>query len=131
MLNGKIYVINKPALIAAAFRNRAFSFEVFTLELAAATMGMTKRHVELFGRPGGMDEVVRVFHLSLSGDNLVRMNARALADIAVSLNAIPSRDSLDVPNAFEWLRDILSMATMKGLFGKNNPFSREDINLLW
>jgi hypothetical protein len=94
-------------------------------------MGMTQRHVELFGRPGGMDEVVRTFHTALAGENLLRMNARALADIAGTLNAIPASGGLVVLNLFDWLRDILAIATMKGLFGKNNPFAPEDLNDIW
>jgi hypothetical protein len=131
MLNGYMYVINKPALIAAAMRNRNLSFDPFTLEFAAVTMGMTKRHVEIFSGLGGMDEVNHIFHASLSGDSLSGMNARALADIAGVLNAIPPGHGLDIPHSFNWLRDLSSMATMKALFGKNNPLTLEDVKNIW
>jgi hypothetical protein len=131
MLNGQVYVINEPALIAAAMRNRNLSFDPFSLEFAEASMGMTKRHIEIFAAPGKMDEVNHIIHSSLTGENVLRMNVKALGDIADVLNAINPGKGLRVPDVFDWLRELMSMATMTALFGKNNPFTREDVQNIW
>lgn len=128
MLNGSIYVINDPALIAAAMRNRSLSLEPFNLEFAVSTMGMTPRHLDLFSAPGRMVEILNIHHSSLSHTNLAPMNVRALAHIADCLNAIPAHtEGLEVPDLYDWLRKVASMATMKALFGKNNPLTYEDV----
>lgn len=131
MLHGQVYVINSPSLIAAAMRNRNLSFDPFSLEFAESAMGMTRQHVEIFSREGVMDEVNNVIHASLTGDNVYQMNRRALADVADVLNDIKPESSLDVPDVFEWLRNLMSLATMTALYGKNNPMGKEGIEQIW
>ena len=128
MLNGSIYVINDPSLIAAAMRNRSLSLEPFNLEFAVSTMGMTKHHLDLFSAPGRMGEILNIHHNALSPANLVPMNTTALAHIADKLNAIPAGGhGLEIPDVHEWLRELASMATMKALFGRNNPYTYDDV----
>lgn len=132
MLHGYVYVINDPLLISAAMRNRNLSFDPFSLEFASGAMGMTKEHVEIFSRPGNMDEVNRVIHAALSGDNVYRMNVRALKDIAAELSSVPSGDEgLRVPDCATWLRNVIALATMTAMFGKNSPFTADDVPDFW
>jgi len=127
MLNGYIYVINDPALISAAMRNRNLSFDPFTLEFATGSMGMTQRQVEIFSQPGRLEEASHVIHSSLSGENVFRMNVRALADISQLLNSIRPGEDLKVDDVGDWLRNLMVLATMTALYGKNNPFTGEDV----
>ncbi|PKS08611.1 hypothetical protein jhhlp_004997 [Lomentospora prolificans] len=131
MLNGYIYVINDPALISAAMRNRNLSFDPFSLEFAVGSLGMTQHHVDLFSAPGMMDEITHVIHSSLTGDNVFQMNVKALADISSLLNKVKPSEGLHVADVSHWLRDLMTMATMAAMFGKNNPFAVKDVPDFW
>jgi len=55
------------------------------------------------------------------------MNVRALADISQLLNSIRPGEDLKVDDVGDWLRDLMVSATMTALYGKNNPFTSEDV----
>jgi cytochrome P450 len=129
MLGGKMYIINSPTLIQAAMRSRNISFDPFSLEFASGALGMTKHHIETFEPE--MDNINHVIHSSLSGDPVYMMNARALKDVARTLNDIKPGAIFLVNDLFAWLRELMSMATMIALFGEKNPIDREVISLVW
>lgn len=131
MLTGRLYVINEPRLIAAAMRNPALSFDPFSVEFATSTLGMTKKHVDIYSQPGVMDSVTNVIHGALLGDSLSRMNAAALREIAGVLNTVPSDGGLRIESGFLWMRELMAMATLNAMFGRNNPLSKDDLEDLW
>lgn len=131
MLNGKIYVINSPTLISAAMRSKDLIFDPFILQFALAVLGASKQHVDTFAKPGVLEHISQVIHLSLTGDPVFRMNARALNDVAQLLNSIGPGSDFAVPEVFLWLRGLMSRATMVALFGARNPMTAETIDQLW
>jgi len=48
MLNGKMYLINSPGLIAAGMRNRDLSFDPFSLEFAEGLLGIERKYVDMW-----------------------------------------------------------------------------------
>jgi hypothetical protein len=130
MLNGKLYVINSPTLISAAMRNRDLSFDPFSLEFATGALGMLPSHVKIYAQADAMDEVNRIIHASLTGQAVYSMNTAALADGAVVLNAISPNSALEVSDSWIWIRELVGMATMKALYGKNNPITPEAIEMI-
>ncbi|PKS08401.1 hypothetical protein jhhlp_005345 [Lomentospora prolificans] len=131
MLNGSLYVINEPRLIAAAMRNQNLSFEPFSVEFAAPTLGMSKRHIEIYSQPGTMDKFAQVIHNSMVGDNLTSMNTVALGEIAKYLNMVSSEKGLALESGFEWLRELMALVTLRTLFGRENPLGKEALPDLW
>lgn len=131
MLNGWMYVVNDPALIAAAMRHRHLSFDPFAIEFAGAAMGMTKPQIDIYSRKENLEGMTHVIHKSLTGDNVLRMNVQALADIADAINGVRPGVDLEVPDVFEWLRNTVTVATTNALFGKNNPYGLEDADSFW
>lgn len=131
MLNGWLYLINDPGLIAAAMRTRALSFDPFTIEFAGSSMGMTPPQMDVYSKPENLDAMARVIHSSLTGDNVLRMNVRALADIADVINGVRPGAGLDVPDMFQWLRGVVAKASFNALWGDNSPLGPEDAEDLW
>ncbi|MBE3043583.1 hypothetical protein IMZ48_13635 [Candidatus Bathyarchaeota archaeon] len=127
MLNGWIYVINSPPLIAAAMRHRNLSFDPFALEFSANVLGMTaEQHAAFFTQMDNYHEVNRLIHRSLAGEDVLRMAVSALASIAGTVNGIGPGAGLVAPDAYGWLSVEMFMASTNALFGRNNPFAPED-----
>ncbi|KXJ87529.1 cytochrome P450, partial [Microdochium bolleyi] len=57
---------------------------------------------------------------AMMGQNLFRMNVRALDHVADKLNELGS-GTLRVENVYDWLRELMTMATAEGLYGHQNP----------
>jgi hypothetical protein len=131
MLNGKMYVINSPTLISAATRCKELTFEPFVLEFTTGVLGLSKRHIEVYSKPGFLESVTPVVHSSMTGDELRKMMARGLTRLSSVLNAIKPGTTLEVDNSLRWFRDVMSQAIMYSLFGKNNPMGPEEIAALW
>ena len=126
MLNGWLYVINSPSLISAAMRHRDLSFDPFVIEFSGAALGMTEQQIKTYSEQANLDDITDAIHKSLLGDNLLRMNISALADVAKTLNAVRPGAGLDVPDVFSWIQTVLTVASTRALFGNNNPFGPED-----
>lgn len=126
MLNGWLYFINSPSLISVAMRHRDLSFDPFVIEFSSAALGMTEQQVKTYSQQANLDAITDAIHKSLLGDNLLRMNISALADVARTLNDIRPGAGLDVPDVFYWIQTVLLMASTKALYGKHNPYSPED-----
>jgi len=129
MVGGKIYQINSPALISSAMRNKDLSFAAHAKKWAVGAIGLTERQFQLI--MSQYDELNHTIHSSLTGKDLYQMNTMALRDVADTLNAIRPESELHVPDVFLWLRDLMSLATMKALFGEKNPMTSKTVENLW
>lgn len=134
MLNGKVYVIWSPVLAQAALRNPDMTFDVFALEFAQRVFGASDDAVaRLRGErnDGGVaagDHMRRILHplkAALAGQHLFRMNVKALNYVAERLNAIDPAGGLEVENLYDWLRQLMTMATAEALYGAQNPARKE------
>ena len=77
-------------------------------------------------------DVLHAMKPAMMGPNLYRMNVRALSNVSTLLNGI-GPEGLHVSNVYLWLRDVMTMATMEGLYGKANPMRQDPtlIDSLW
>jgi hypothetical protein len=78
-----------------------------------------------------LEDINHLIHSSLAGEPLHEMNKTALNDMAVSLNGIKPGTTLDVPDIFLWLRELVANATMRAMFGEKNPMTGEMIDHIW
>jgi len=132
MLNGKVYVVNSPALIAASMRNRELSFDPFALEFAEGLLGIERKHVdELFGKPGWVQTMTDTIHSAFSGENVRQMKAACYQELASSLNSLEPGQTLGIANSYDWLALLVPRAFTKVLFGAKNPFTDRTIQAIW
>ncbi|ORY62501.1 cytochrome P450 [Pseudomassariella vexata] len=128
VLNGKIYIATSPPLIQSALRGKDLSFDPFVVDFAQKLLGLDEATMAIIrdeskGTTTNAD-MTKAIHGGLSGGNLLRTNRAVLEDVAAQLNAFPlGNDGLEIPDFWIWLRNLLSAATTKALYGKKaNPF---------
>ncbi|KAK3365839.1 cytochrome P450 [Lasiosphaeria ovina] len=131
ILNMKTYVVTSPGLSHAALRSRQMSLEPLSATVAARMLGLSKsanRHlgVDQNGKFIGSDalterrlEFTRM--LSTGSATLEEPSRVASSAVASSVNLVgtdwQSRD------LFKWLRDVITMGTVAGLYGPKNPIA--------
>jgi hypothetical protein len=131
MLNGKLYVINSPAIIATAMRNEDLAFEPLALSYTRTMFDVKPRAMEIISRPLVFKELLRVISTTLMGDSLAKLNVAALETMMATLNSIESGKSLVVSDTHLFLRSSLIYATTTSLFGGKSPFTRENCLHFW
>ncbi|KAK7429792.1 hypothetical protein QQZ08_003637 [Neonectria magnoliae] len=129
MLNGKLYVINSPSLIQSALRNNDISFDPFLTEFSKGMFGQDDRQIAIVDRV--MKEVLDIVHSTLLGEPLHKLNTTTLKLLMKPLNFMQPNASVQVPNAFLWIRDNTTEAITTALFGEKNPITAEHVHHLW
>jgi hypothetical protein len=131
MLGGKLYVINSPALISSAMRNADLSFEPFRTEFSQGTFGINDKCVDIISRKELIKEMVDVVHAKLTGPALSQLSLTALERLMQPLNGVKPGAPLLVPDSFLFMRDHMTEASTRALFGTKNPITAEHVHLLW
>ncbi|KAF7556298.1 hypothetical protein G7Z17_g1523 [Cylindrodendrum hubeiense] len=131
MLNGKLYVINSPSLIQSALRNNDVSFDPFLIEFSKGMFGLTPTLLEAISQDSLMKELLETISSTLMGESLHKLNVVALTSLIQHLNAVQAGTPFIVADSFLWIRDIVTEATTRALFGEMNPFTAEHIPHLW
>jgi hypothetical protein len=129
ILGSKIYVVWDPVLAQSVFRNSQLSLLPIAVEFAVKSSGLSKQAVHTIQTTDLLDNFNKALHQSLSGKFLPHMNKSSLGYIAEQLNDLPGDQRLEIPNLYRWLRDLITMATVEGLYGSTNLFREEPILL--
>ncbi|KAL2140136.1 hypothetical protein VTI28DRAFT_4218 [Corynascus sepedonium] len=137
MLTGKMYAVWDPYLIASGLRTKSLSTTPHLIDAMPRATRVSKATVDLINSPRGLqllDQVMlHVIPSSLKGASLQTMTKTALADVASQLTSLapPSSSSpapVVLPNAWLWIRHLLTAATTRALYGEgnnNNPFAAD------
>ncbi|KAK4238140.1 cytochrome P450 [Achaetomium macrosporum] len=129
MLTGKVYAVWDPHLIAAGLRNKNLSSTPHIKAVTPAVTQVTKHTADLLTGPEGDHLTDRMMlHAipnSLKGASIQRLNETALAALASSLSAFAATGSESVPNAWLWLRRLITSATGKAVYGPEDPFAKD------
>jgi hypothetical protein len=131
ILNGKLYVINSPALVQAAMRTPEISFDPFLIEFTEGMLGLNKRQSGVVNNEDCMAALLHIIHTTLMGSPMHKVNVNSLGHLASVLNSTPRERSTQIANSFLWLRNHIVTATGVGLYGKHNPLTGNAIDLLW
>ncbi|KAL2024713.1 hypothetical protein VTK56DRAFT_6914 [Thermocarpiscus australiensis] len=123
VLNGKLYVVNSPALISAAMRSRDLSFDPFVEMFSKNALGLSDAEAARLLEPGFLASAMQPIHPAMTGEPLREMAAKGLERIAVDLNGIGSGAWTEIPNVADWLRDVVSQAMMVAMYGEKNPIT--------
>lgn len=146
MLNGKLYAIYDPHLIQSALRNKIASFEPFVTEFAQKTFGLSKATFKkIMSTSKVVEDFTDAIHVSFQTESLHKMNVHFLERISAKMDPISQgtasvdgriggdervvEGGLEVTNLFLWVRDVMSLATTKALYGDSDPFN-EDVSLV-
>jgi len=126
-----LYAINSVPLITAAMRNKDLSFDPFALEFGAVAVGLSKAHRHVLAKDGVMEVFTNINGSQLKGEELLRVSINALGDLSKVLGQIKAGEPLFVPDVYLWLRTMISMSTIRAIFGENSPFTEEVLPDLW
>jgi len=82
-------------------------------------------------RPSFLNAAITAMHTAMIGEHLHKMNARALGDVAASINKIGSE--FETQSLYLWLRSMMTIATASSLFGSHNPVRSDPslVDSLW
>ncbi|KAK3303657.1 cytochrome P450 [Chaetomium strumarium] len=130
MLTGKVYAIWDPHLIAAGLRNKNLSSNPHVKVVTPIVTQVTKHTADILTGPGGDHLTDRIMlHAipnSFKGTAIQRLNETALAALASSLSAFGAAGRPEtVPNAWLWLRRLITSATGKAVYGPEDPFAKD------
>ena len=134
MLNGKVYLISSPTLIAAAHRNREFSFVPFSLEFSGPLLCIPPEYLgpKAWGKPGWMETMEQTIHTALAGEKLRAMKTACYREVARIVNdEFGAGKTVTIADPMAWLSDIIPRAFTRALFGSGNPFGAEAIQAIW
>ncbi|KAF4332089.1 7-alpha-hydroxycholest-4-en-3-one 12-alpha-hydroxylase [Fusarium beomiforme] len=131
MLNGKLYIINSPDLIQSALKNNDISFDPFIIESAKGLWGLSQNSVDHIADEDNKKAGLTIIHSTLMGEPLHRINLSALTRLMTYINPSKTKEALEAPDVFVWLRDILTDATTTALLGEKNPLTADKAHLLW
>jgi hypothetical protein len=102
------------------------------LEYAARLMGASRAALRALGDGAFFARWLRIVYSSMTGGDLVALNAASVRSVLEALNAFGSGSDgdgdgdgqvVEVESLWVWARDVMSMASMDGLLGRRrNPF---------
>ena len=135
MLNGKVYLVASPSMVAAVFRSRDLSFSPFALEFSGPLLGIPPRDLgpERWGAPGWMESMETTIHAALAGEKLRAMKAACYREVARIVNDEygPGKGAVRIADPMAWLEEVIPRAFTRALFGRENPFGKEAIRAIW
>ncbi|KAK4156579.1 cytochrome P450 [Chaetomidium leptoderma] len=132
MLTGKMYAVWDPYLIAAGLRSKSLSSTPHIIDATPLVAQVSKPTANLLRGPRGNHIVDRIMHHAIPSAfkpaSIQRLNATALAELASQLSTLCASSSTTtktpIPNAWLWLRHLLTDATGKAVYGAHDPFAK-------
>jgi hypothetical protein len=135
MLWGKLYSVQDEGLMQSTLRAKAASFDPFVLDFASKIFGVSGATLAKITQPGMVPDFNKSFAPAMEARWVQAMNVNALRDIAKRLNGMrPGKENgLVADNAYLWIRDGITLATTRALFGVHDPFSNDEslVPYLW
>ncbi|KAK0643146.1 hypothetical protein B0T16DRAFT_331368 [Cercophora newfieldiana] len=128
MLNGKMYAVWDPTLVAAGLRNKHLSTLPQAKAVTPALCGITAETDAIIQGPMGekvINDVFAALAPAFVGEHLQRLNSVALSYLGRYFNGLADETEQTVPNVWMWIRGLMTEPTAKAVFGNDDPFSRE------
>ena len=125
ILNGKLYVVNKPDLINQVFKARTLSFEPYLRRFLVTMTGVSPQGMKIFCNEEFSPKWLRIIYSALMGTPLLNLNVEAVEYIFGQFNKIEG--ALEVQDFYLYLRNMLTSATTRALMGHDNPFNNQEM----
>lgn len=124
LLNKKVYVINSPALVNAAFANKNLSFGPFIIDFVKRMDELSPVARKAYVEEGMHAQLMQAFSTYMTGKHLKNMISVQLGEV---FRHLPCEAlSMEVPDLWLYLRDILTLGKTTMLLGsRNNPWKRD------
>ncbi|KAI1871195.1 uncharacterized protein JN550_004640 [Neoarthrinium moseri] len=123
MLNGKMYIINSPELVSAAFKARTLSFDPYLIKTLKHMIPISNKAMDMFAKDDFFHPWVNIVYSKMTGTDLLKMNVNALTDIYNNINNLPQ--NMEIEDTFIWWRHLLTVATITTLLGRDNPWKKD------
>jgi len=124
MLWGKIYAIWDPFLAQAVLKSRACSFDEFSKDFAGRIFDLTSKSSRQVHETKVLDDFNEGIHAGLRPVHIQELSVVACGYISGRLNEVAS-NGLEIPNLFLWVREVITIASTRALFGRENPFDKD------
>ncbi|MCJ1437074.1 hypothetical protein MMC27_006459 [Xylographa pallens] len=139
MLNGKVYVVTSPDLIAAVNRNsKALAFNPFIAQLGKritghdeATSQIVQHNLNGEHGPGYVTEVHDgIVAALIPGTNLENMTEQYIWEVIARLDSLETDKDIKL---FAWTRNLVTLCSTTAIYGPENPFSKNSklVDLFW
>jgi hypothetical protein len=124
----KVHIVMSPDVVQTALRNRALSFDPFSMAFAKRIIGAkSEKFLTTCYTPKTDKEdcynndMHKVYHEPLQpGPDLQQTNTAMLRQVSKFVNEIgPEYEQKEL---YSWLQDSFTVATSIALFGSRNPF---------
>ena len=127
-----MYAVWDTALIQSGLKAKTMSFDGVMISHAQGLLGLNDRSLEI-SRDGMLAALMHVTKPILAGEALARINLTVLNHAAIELNEIRKRESYEIPDLYEWVKNMATMATTEALYGSANPFigNKSLVNDVW
>ena len=127
ILTGRMYAVFQPGLAQAVMKSRILSFEPYVSTFIRRMTSCSNATLAVFDGEPFHSTWLRIIYSSLTGQELLRVNRTAVSVELAELNAqVPmSRKkgaALEVDNLWDWVLDLMTLATTTALYGEGNPF---------
>ncbi|KAL9113445.1 MAG: hypothetical protein Q9227_002486 [Pyrenula ochraceoflavens] len=134
----KIYVVTKPELIQTVQKlHRTLAFPPIEAKFASKICGasleaQTILNMNMNGDDGdwglSMESYAAMRAALKPGSQLDDMNRIMIQEISQSLNSLqPAKGKIQKINMYTWLRDAITIATTRSVYGPMNPFNDKAI----
>ncbi|RYP11199.1 hypothetical protein DL765_007852 [Monosporascus sp. GIB2] len=127
MASGKMYVLNSPELVTAAFKARTLSFGPHVRSMTKYIIPISQSASDEYCTPEFYQPWSQIFYSVMTGPELVKMNATVLTDLFSQINNFPQ--NMEVEDTWIWHRNMFTNSTISALLGKENPW-RKDHSLI-
>lgn len=127
ILSGRLYGIYTPGLAKAVVASRSLSFEPYISDFVRRMTSASAETMRVFDSEAFRTDWIKTFYQSLTGPELLRIN-RVAVDVELNVlnETVPrGKEGLAVDNLWDWVADIVTLATTTALFGKRNPWAMD------
>ena len=139
MLNGKVYVVTSPDLIAAVNRNsKALAFNPFIAQLGKRITGHDETTSQIVQHnlngehgPGYVTEVHDgIVAALIPGTNLEDMTEQYIQEVIVRLDSLETDKDVEL---FAWTRNLVTLSSTRAIYGPESPFGKNSkySDLFW
>ncbi|KAI1381879.1 cytochrome P450 [Hypoxylon crocopeplum] len=124
LLHKKVYVINSPIFVSAAFSNKNLSFGPFIIDFVQRMEELSVTARRAYSEEGMHTKLMQIFSMYMTGRYLRSMNSVQLEEIFRYLPGCGP--GVETENLWIWLRDILTLGKTTMLLGsRNNPWKND------
>ena len=128
MLNGKLYAVWDPVLVAAALRNKQLSTMPQIRSVTSPLCHISEETNAILHGPNGeklIHDVLASMPPTFFGESLRELNGAALSYLGEYFNEFANGREEKVSNVWMWIRRLMTEPTGKAVFGDWDPFSKE------